>query len=166
MPTRPLDRLLFAQGGQCFFCKIQLPIADASVEHLVASVNGGTNGDDNCVVCCKAMNALLGRMSLKEKIQVVLNQKGQFKCPNDPRKIPATSSRKDVPPKAPSRVELVIANLQQRGSTKPKTVKTLLGTIRALFPKAVTDQELASLLQELKANGFLTIEGTKVVYSS
>jgi hypothetical protein len=166
MPTRPLDRLLFAQGGQCFFCKIQLPIADASVEHLVASANGGTNADDNCVVCCKAMNALLGSMSLKEKIQLVLNQKGQFRCPNGARKRPATSCSKTAPPGVPSRIELVVANLQQRGSAKPKTVKTLLSTIRALFRKAITDKDLASLLQQLEADGVLTIDGTKVVYKT
>ena len=165
MPTRPLDRLLFAQGGQCFFCKIQIPIADASVEHLVASANGGPNADDNCVVCCKAMNTLLGRMSLKEKIQVVLNQKGQFKCPNGPRKIPATSSAKAVSSRAPSKMELVVANLRQRGSAKPKTVKSLMSTIRTLFPKTITDEELSSLLQQLKANGFLSVDGTKVVYA-
>lgn len=82
MPTKPLDRLMFAQGGICFFCKKPLPKSEASVEHLVASANGGSNSDENCVACCKAVNALLGSMSLKEKIQVVLNQKGQFKCPN------------------------------------------------------------------------------------
>lgn len=74
---------MFAQGGQCFFCKKTLPKSDASVEHLVASANGGTNKDDNCVVCCKSLNSLLGSMTLKEKIAVVLNQKGKFKCPND-----------------------------------------------------------------------------------
>src|SRR5574339_946747 len=93
MPTRPLDRLMFAQGGLCFFCKDRLAKADASVEHLVASANGGRNDDDNCVVCCKAMNALLGSMSLKEKIQVVLNQKGQFKCPNGSQKATAKAPR-------------------------------------------------------------------------
>ena len=82
MPTKPIDRLMFAQGGQCFFCKKTLSKAEASVEHLLASSHAGTNKDDNCVVCCKALNALLGSMTLKEKIQVVLNQKGKFKCPN------------------------------------------------------------------------------------
>src|SRR5687767_9001118 len=82
MPTKPLDRLLFTQGGACFFCREPLPQSEASVEHLVASANGGDNGDDNCVACCKALNALFGSMSLKEKIQLVLNQKGQFRCPN------------------------------------------------------------------------------------
>ena len=160
MPTRPLDRLLFAQGGQCFFCKIPLPLADASVEHLVARAKSGTNGDDNCVVCCKAMNALLGSMSLKEKIQVVLNQNGQFRCPNSGRESSAKSSRK-----APNRMDLIVANLQQRGSAKPKTVKTLTSTVRALFQNAITDEELASLLRQLEAKGLLTIDGTKVVYA-
>src|SRR5665647_3213554 len=82
MPTKPLDRLMFVQGGICFFCKQPLPKAEASVEHLLASANGGGNSDENCVACCKTVNALLGSMSLKEKFQVVLNQKGQFKCPN------------------------------------------------------------------------------------
>ena len=64
---------MFAQGGLCFFCKKPLAKAAASVEHLVASANGGKNNDENCVACCKAINALLGSMSLKEKVQVVLN---------------------------------------------------------------------------------------------
>lgn len=33
--------------------------AEASVEHLRASANGGGNNDENCVACCKAVNALL-----------------------------------------------------------------------------------------------------------
>ena len=67
MPTKPLDRLMFAQGKSCFFCKALLPQSEASVEHLVASANGGGNSDENCVACCKALNALFGSMSLKEK---------------------------------------------------------------------------------------------------
>ena len=55
MPTKPLDRLMFAQGNLCFFGKEPLARADASVEHLVASANGGTNADDNCVACCKTV---------------------------------------------------------------------------------------------------------------
>src|SRR4051812_10008931 len=92
MPTTPLDRLMFAQGGLCFFCRQPLPKAEASIEHLFASCNGGSNTDGNCVACCKSLNALLGSMSLKEKFQVVLNQNGDFKCPNGSgvAKVPAT----------------------------------------------------------------------------
>jgi hypothetical protein len=145
---------LHAQGGDCFFCERPLPKEDASVEHLVASANGGSNGDGNCVVCCKAMNALLGSMSLKEKIKVVLKQKGQFKCPNGVQKKRST----DI-------LELVITNLRQRGPSKPKTVKTLMSTIRALFQKGIAEDRLATLLWQLQDNGFISIDGAKVVYA-
>ena len=42
---KSLTRLLFAQGGRCFFCKESLPATDASVEHLVARANGGVKAD-------------------------------------------------------------------------------------------------------------------------
>lgn len=166
MPTKPLDRLMFAQGGLCFFCRDPLAKADASVEHLVASANGGRNDDDNCVVCCKAMNALLGSMSLKEKIQVVLNQEGQFRCPNASQKSTAKAPRGNAKPKAVmDRYSVVVANLHQRGAAKPKSLKTLSSTIRSLFQKDITDKELSTILQQLEAAGVLTIEGAKVSYA-
>src|SRR5258708_35753818 len=80
MPTKSLERLMFVQGGLCFFCKQPLSKADASVEHLLASADAGSNHEDNCVACCKSFNALLGSMSLKEKFQVVVNQQAQVNC--------------------------------------------------------------------------------------
>lgn len=81
MPTKPIERLLFAQGGQCFFCEKSLPRSEASVEHIVAVTHGGKDNDENCVACCKSLNSLFGRMSLKEKLQILLRQKGDFACP-------------------------------------------------------------------------------------
>lgn len=139
MPTKPLDRLLFAQGGLCFFCKRPLSSAEASVEHLVASANGGSNRDDNCVVCCKSLNALLGSMSVKEKIQVVLNQKGQFKCPNGTGRAPSAGigdkplRAEPVAKPAIDKYAQVVANLKQRGEAKPRTVPKLTSTINALY---------------------------------
>jgi len=81
VPTKPIERLLFAQGGQCFFCEKSLPRGEASVEHIVAVTHGGKDNDENCVACCKSLNSLFGRMSLKEKLQILLRQKGDFVCP-------------------------------------------------------------------------------------
>ena len=171
MPTKPLDRLLFTQGGVCFFCREPLPQSEASVEHLVASANGGRNGDDNCVACCKALNALFGSMSLKEKIQLVLNQKGQFKCPNNvgarKRVVADAVVRTSVPhaSKALSeRLARVIADLQKRGSARPRTMKTLSSTIAALFQKQVSEHEVASLIERLRSEGVITVDGAKVSY--
>lgn len=167
MPTRPLERLLFAQGGLCFFCKSPLPPAHASVEHLVATCNGGSNRDDNCVACCKALNALLGCMSLKEKIQVVLNQKGQFECPNGVQKKIA----KTGPPASPKATKLgtaygqVVANLKQRGKAKPRTVTKLKSTIASLFQNKLSPEELDLLVQQLQGRGVISIAGSKVTYA-
>lgn len=158
MPTKPIDRLLFAQGGLCFFCHHQLSPSDASVEHLVATVNGGGNGDENTVACCKALNSLLGRMSLKEKLRVILNQKGAFKCPNG-------SAKRQVPVELPDgALDRVIADLQKRGTARPGTVKTLTSSINNLFQKALSPQQLTALVDALKSRGIITVNGTKVAY--
>jgi 5-methylcytosine-specific restriction endonuclease McrA len=82
MPTTNLDRVLFLQGGQCFFCAKMLSKAEASVEHLVPKAHGGNDHIDNLVACCTALNSFFGSMTPKEKIRAVLNQRGKFKCPN------------------------------------------------------------------------------------
>jgi hypothetical protein len=153
MPTKPLDRLIFTQGGLCFFCKEPLLQSEASVEHLVATANGGGNGGDNCVACCKALNALFGSMSLKEKMQLVLNQNGHFRCPN-----------KAVSKPVSEEVARIIADLQRRGPARPRTLKTLSSTIRALFQKRKSEQEVSSLIERLRTDGVIAVARTKVSY--
>ena len=172
MPTKPLERLMFAQGGQCFFCKKSLAKTEASVEHLVASANGGRNDDENCVACCKAINALLGSMSLKEKIQVILNQRGHFKCPNESPKVafqaPAavSSKPKTLEPKPHAdKLAAIVADLHRRGAARPRTMKTLTGTVQALFQKKLSAHEVTSLLDQLGAQGVIVVSGTKVSYA-
>jgi hypothetical protein len=160
MPTKPIDRLLFEQGGRCFFCQQILAPADASVEHLVATVNGGANDAGNCVACCKALNALLGRMSLKEKLRVVLNQKGEFKCPNGV----AAPSKPVAHQTTAQRLALVVADLRKRGPARPRTVKTLSSTISSLFKKQLAEHEVAALVGKLQAQGIVSVSGTKVTY--
>ena len=165
---KSLPRLLFAQGGRCFFCKESLPATDASVEHLVARANGGGNGDENCVVCCKSLNGLLGSMSLKEKIKVFLNQNGQFKCPNGLQK-KVTKARPPSSQRAtkstPERYAQVVANLKQRGSAKPRTVAKLKSTIAALFLNKISAEEVDALVQQLQTRSIISVAGSKVTYA-
>jgi len=166
--SKPIERLLFAQGGLCFFCNDILLPADASVEHLVAIANGGGRHDENCVACCKSLNALLGCMSLKEKLRVVLNQKGDFKCPNGggSRKSSGHHQTKLAGIKTvDERVALVLADLHKRGAARPRTVKTLSSTINALFQKRLSEAEIALLLGRLQAAGAISINETKVSYT-
>ncbi len=176
--TTHLDRLLFSQGGQCFFCRKPLPKAEASVEHLVASANGGTSDDGNCVACCKALNNLLGSKSIKEKLQIVLNQRGDFQCPGNmvaqATSAPSANAQKTAPKpvSAPSNgattsIDLVLADLKKRGASRPRKVSTLTSTIKALLKqhqKTNTDTEVAGLIAELQKRGKASISDTKVTY--
>ena len=183
MPTKRLERLMFVQGGACFFCKSPLSKAEASVEHLFASANGGGNNEENCVACCKSLNAILGSMSLKDKFQVVLNQKGNFKCPNGAgataagdaanvaivkAKLPPVTA-KQLPASSPpisDNFSLVVANLKKRDTGRPGTLMTLTRTVAAIFPKGLTEAELAALLQELQSKGKVSVnEVGKVSYA-
>lgn len=182
MPTH-LERLLFTQGGLCFFCRQQLPKSEASVEHLLASANGGGNADDNCVACCKTLNHLLGSKSIKEKMLIVLNQRGSFKCPGNvgikppqpqgsqPRDVPATDQTESLQTSAlkPSgtQIDMVLADLKKRGTSRPRKTTTLNSTIKALFKqqqKQLSDDELATLVMELQRRGKIIISDTKVSY--
>lgn len=173
---KPLDRLMFAQGNQCFFCNMPLPKSEASVEHLVPSSRSGSNSDDNCVACCKAINNLLGNMSLKEKIRVVLNQNSKFVCPNgagsdhvtkpEPLKIP--NPCQNPPTTKVDSYTIVLADLKKRGASRPRKVETLKTTMRAALKNAknsLTDKQLEALIRHFQAEGKIIIGETKVSYS-
>lgn len=166
MPTKQIDRSMFAQSGRCFFCETVLTKTEASVEHLVASSNGGSNSDENCVVCCKAVNALLGSISLKEKLRVALNQKGNFKCPNGAGsgRAKSKSAGKFESKVTEERIGQVVKNIKQRGHAKPCRVETLKSTVASLFPAGLSEGELAAIVEKMEAMGKVVIDGGNVSY--
>jgi hypothetical protein len=69
------------------------------------------------------------------------------------------------PKTSTDRLALIVADLQKRGAARPRTVATLSGTISATFQKQLTEQEVSSLVSELKKKGLIKVEGTKVTYN-
>lgn len=65
----------------------------------------------------------------------------------------------------PEKVAVVVVNLKQRGASRPRTIKTLSGTVSSLFQNALAEDELAAILKLMEKQGFVTIAGTKVAYS-
>jgi hypothetical protein len=65
----------------------------------------------------------------------------------------------------PEKLTLVVANLRQRGASRPRSLKTLSSTISSLFQKQLGEEELGSILGELQRQGFVTVSGTKVSYT-
>jgi 5-methylcytosine-specific restriction endonuclease McrA len=87
-----LDRLYYLQHGKCFYCGASLDRSDASIDHLHPKSKGGTNVDDNLVVCCKRLNLVFADMGLKEKVRFILNAAGRVVCPTSPKDLPDGSA--------------------------------------------------------------------------
>ncbi len=76
-----LEKMLYLQGGKCFFCGQLLPAGDASIDHLLPLSQGGQRIESNEVVCHKTVNEAFGPMDLKRKMEFILRSSGRFQCP-------------------------------------------------------------------------------------
>lgn len=162
---KQLDRLLFLQGQRCFFCHQPISPGQASVEHIVALSNDGARDDDNCVVCCKTLNEILGNLSIKEKLKAVLNQRAAFACPatRPSATAPALAwAAKDEPD---DRLTRVVEDLIRRGAARPARVATLTNTISSVFQKLVSEDDIGGLIGQLQKLGYVSIKGDKVSYA-
>jgi hypothetical protein len=65
----------------------------------------------------------------------------------------------------PEKVAVVVANLQQRGASRPRTLKTLSSTIGSLFQKQLPEKELTAVLKSLQDMGIVTVQANKVTYA-
>lgn len=65
----------------------------------------------------------------------------------------------------PEKLAVVVTNLKQRGTNKPRTKKTLTSTINSLFQKKLGDEELALLLTELQSKGVIVLNNDEVSYT-
>lgn len=61
-------------------------------------------------------------------------------------------------------VDAIIANLVRRKTAKPKTLKTLRGTINALFKNKLQEPELDELIEKLTNRGVIKVADGKVQY--
>jgi hypothetical protein len=159
MSVKLLDRLLFAQGQCCFFCSQQLPREAASVEHLLAKSHSGNNEFDNCVACCQAVNSMFGNMTLKGKMEVVLRQRGNFRCP---AKLADPANERQSEPAVPAVTQKLIAaavtNLQRHKAARPRTLKALHSAMRSQFAKQLAGASAQSLVDHLRLIGVVVVE--------
>jgi hypothetical protein len=69
-------------------------------------------------------------------------------------------------PAAPdAQIEVVVADLIRRKASKPRTQKTLLSTLHALFKKELSEQQLTQLFASLCSRGIVKVEGNRVSYA-
>jgi hypothetical protein len=81
----------------------------------------------------------------------------------DLAEIPILRQSSSISDKA--KIEIVVKNLEGRGQSRPRKVKTLANTISTLFTKKLEEAELLSLIDELKKQGYVSITDGKVSYT-
>ncbi|MFU8865801.1 MAG: PIN domain-containing protein [Rhodobacterales bacterium] len=62
------------------------------------------------------------------------------------------------------RINAIVESLISRRSSRPRKVKTLAGTINALFMKSLEEAELNILINELQKCGHIIVDGQSVSY--
>jgi len=162
---KQLDRLLLFQGNRCFFCDEPIPQGEASVEHLVATTNGGNNHDDNCVACCKALNSAFGNRPYKEKLRAILSHRGQFTCPRSQESAPVVyDESKAATDLAEVRLKNVVKNLTKPKSTRPRKTATLKNAVASICQNKATVDEIDALIAAMVERGHITIENDVVKF--
>jgi hypothetical protein len=77
--------------------------------------------------------------------------------------IPRVDASKSAP--RLERVDAIIDNLLKRKTGRPRTLKTLRSTIKALFANQMMDEELDEVIAELTRSGAIAIADGKVHYT-
>jgi hypothetical protein len=62
------------------------------------------------------------------------------------------------------KIAAIVKNLEGRGQSRPRKLKTLKNTINALFIKKLEELELTSLIERLKKLGYITVQEGRVSY--
>ena len=63
------------------------------------------------------------------------------------------------------KLSVVLSKLQQLGSSKPRTIKTLSSTISSLFQKQLAEGEVSAIVAEFQTKGWATVANEKVTYA-
>ncbi|HEY0081091.1 MAG TPA: PIN domain-containing protein [Pyrinomonadaceae bacterium] len=63
-----------------------------------------------------------------------------------------------------AQVEVAVADLIRRKASKPRTIKTLVSTLHALFKKELSEQQISQLFAVLCTRGIVKVDGAKVSY--
>ena len=81
------------------------------------------------------------------------------------RKAAPVSVKKKLPAADKKRIDMILKNLSNRGSSKPRKLKTLSSTISALFNGEIDGKKISSLIEKLRTAGHIAVKGENVSYN-
>ena len=72
--------------------------------------------------------------------------------------------RKPVPARDEDTVNEILKDLSRRGVSRPRKLRTLASTIRSLFDGTLNEKKVESLIDRLREQGHIVVDGEKVSY--
>ena len=63
------------------------------------------------------------------------------------------------------RIDAILRDLSSRGLSKPRKMKTLVGTIGSVFKGELEEKKIRSLIDKLRKRGHVLVDGEKVTYN-
>jgi hypothetical protein len=62
------------------------------------------------------------------------------------------------------KIAAIVKNLEGRGQSRPRKLKTLSNTINTLFTKKLEESELLALIEELRKRRYIAVQEGRVSY--
>jgi hypothetical protein len=173
MPAKPLDRLMFFQGEPCFFCKQPLPWAEASVEPLLATANGGNNMEEKYMqleISLRQAESEIKRLEgrLKGAQQRAARKiKAALKC-QDEMTVVTTDALShalfNITSDSDKYAWVAIHVKKLHPCMRPRTLKAFNNMMATNFPDLISEAERMAILHQLKSAGQIIVEGKKIHY--
>ena len=135
------------------------------MEHLVATSNGGSNDDENCVACCKMINQVFGNLSIKSKLRVVVDHRGAFACPGKGSVASKVVHTPELHANPIEHLTAVVEDLRKRGTTRPRRTSTLKNALKSIPKIKLSKDDIELLVAALVSKGYITVQNTKVTYT-
>jgi hypothetical protein len=116
------------------------------------------NGFFHIISGDKGFDPLIGHLRSKHLFAVRSECIEGMPCLQPPKKANSNQNETEL-------LDLVIADLRKRKTSRPGRLKTLLGTIRAVCGKELPDSKIDSVFKSLVRLSYVKVEGTKVQFT-
>jgi hypothetical protein len=104
-------------------------------------------------------------MSLKEKLAVVLKQKGPFMCPARRAPVLADATPRPTPRAAApaTALQMVLAGLKKRGNARPRTLDALSTLVEALLKhNGFAAREAKDVMARLRSQHYIEVQDGRI----
>ena len=170
--NRDLVLAMHAFGERATYVELETPGANALDFHIAYTLGGLTQTDPegfyHVISKDTGFDPLIDHLKSKKIYaarSVAIDDMPCFRSASGQATLSATTGESPITEIPSALYQAAIDDLRKRKTARPRTEKTLFSTLRAKFPKKVSDAQIDFIIQALTDQGLVKVEGTKVTYA-